>query len=230
MTLIAGAVGTDGIVLAADQRVVVPSRNECEMDDTYGMCKIVDVPAHCVAYACAGDVLTANVGEALKASVKASGGNFVMDAPYLQNLAKKVWEEMKRTCDVNPINRVMLAVDYRERPHLWRLNVLGPNSHAVEVPDIAFAGSLGNTARFFAAYYEPDKSIVQLSFLAAHIVLVGGRIDPLYVNGLNLALYSAGRCAFLEQAELAELRERSIGLHERIRRELYASNSAISQT
>lgn len=230
MTLIAGVVGSDGIVLAADQRAIAPSQSESEMDDTYGMRKIIDLPGHRVAYACVGDVLTASVGEALEESIKSSDRAFVADATHLQGLAKKVWAEMQRGYQVNAINRLMLIVDYREEPQLWRLNILGPNSHAVEVRTIAVAGSLGNTARFFTNYYEPGRTAAELSFLAAHIVLAGGRIEPLYVDGLDVAIFSAGGCDFLKKERLAEIRKRSIALDGMIRGQLYASSSASSQT
>ena len=52
----------------------------------------------------------------------------------------------------------MLAVDYGgDEPQLWRLNVLGNNPHAVKVETMVIGGAVGNTARFFAEYYESEK-------------------------------------------------------------------------
>jgi hypothetical protein len=160
-----------------------------------------------------------NVGNALEERLRTGDDKFAVTAESLQDLAKKTWAGMERKYVVNPINRVMLVVVYGDEPQLWRLNVLGPESHAIKVETIAVAGALGNTARFFVEYYQSERTADQLTFLAAHTVLAGSRIDRLYVDGLNVATFTRS-CNFLNRQQIAKLKRKSTALDEMIRHEL----------
>ena len=229
--MIVGVVGSDGIVLAADQRAIAPAPGEGLMDDTYGIRKIVDLPEHRTAYACAGDFVTAEVGKALARQLRTQVG-FVMTADSLEDLAKQTCAEAERDYpgQIGEAHRMMLVVAYNGDARLWRIDVRGRGSSALNVRTIAVAGALGNAARFFAGYHQSGRTTDELTFLAAHTVLTGGRIDPNYVHGLDVAIFAPGKCSFLAQSKRAELQERSIALDEMLRAQIYASNSARPQT
>jgi hypothetical protein len=63
MTILVGMVGSDGIILAADQRLTQPAQDEKQFDQHDGICKIVNVEKHKIAYARVGDYASRTVGD-----------------------------------------------------------------------------------------------------------------------------------------------------------------------
>jgi hypothetical protein len=81
-------------------------------------------------------------------------------------------------------------------------------------------GAIGNRARFFDRYYRKQLPIDTLSFLAAHIVLTAGRIDPTMIDDLDVAQFDTTGFRLLTENEKVPLRERSEKLDALIREKL----------
>lgn len=69
MTIIVGMIGSDGIVLATDQRMVRQAEHERDIDDISGIRKIHCLDKYGVAYAAAGDEVPWHIGRALADSL-----------------------------------------------------------------------------------------------------------------------------------------------------------------
>jgi hypothetical protein len=216
MTLLVGMVASDGIVLAADQRMVQPATQEGELDDCEGICKIVTWQNHKIAYARVGDRISKMVGTRLSEHLEAGKFNFNNIGPSLETLAIEVRDEEQRLSPRKPFDgqeRSLLVVFYgTPERQLWRLRITPPDIAAERIPTISIQGALGNTARFFCSYYRPNLPISKLLPLASHIVLMGHRIDSLMVEGLDIATFDSDGFHFLSEDQKAPLRERSTRL------------------
>jgi 20S proteasome alpha/beta subunit len=79
-------------------------------------------------------------------------------------------------------------------------------------------GARGCSAPFiFKRYYSPDSSQEEMLRIAAHTVLMGHKIDPATIDGLETVVCSRGRLRILSENELAELRKFSEQIDEQIR-------------
>jgi hypothetical protein len=229
MTILVGMVGSDGIILAADQCRMRPAQNEAEFDDRMLGRKITHVAKHKVAYAVAGDDLTDKVAHGLIEAL--DGGTLELSEYMEQSLEKvidqkiaelqkdrKTWEEIYKQFT----ERTLLVVFYgMQEPQLWRLRVQAPSS-AKRVDGMTIAGALGNSARFFNYYFQSHVPIRRLLPLASHAVLMGCRIDSLMIEGLDIATFDATGYHFFDENQKAPLRERSAKLDALIRKRLFA--------
>ena len=225
MTLLVGMIGSDGIVLSADQSRVRPADAEGNFDDQMLGPKIYHIGRHGIAYAVAGDDLTDEIGYRLEQYI--SEGSLESSenrAPHLQDLVKRAIADIqaKRGAphkDELVVERTILLVFYAAQPELWRIRIT-PSLSAKPVSGITVAGAFGNSARFFEYYFQPNLPVQRLLPLAAHIVLMGGRIDTEMVKGLDVAIIQRGAHKFLDENEKAVLRERSENLDTSIREHL----------
>src|SRR5258708_36961919 len=86
MTILVGMIGSDGIVLAADQRLTQNAEDEKEFDDHEGICKIVHLEKYRVAYARVGDYISRMVGD--KLTVELDRG--VLDLAKIRQTLEKI--------------------------------------------------------------------------------------------------------------------------------------------
>lgn len=224
MTLLVGMRGSDGIVLAADQRMVQPATQEGELDDYEDICKIVTWQNHKIAYARVGDRISKMVGTRLSEHLEAGKFNFSNIGPSLETLAIAVRDEEQKQSPRKPFNgeeRSLLVVFYgMEEQQLWRLRITPPDIAAERIMTISIRGAVGNTARFFGPYYRPNLPISRLLPLASHIVLTGHRIDSLMVEGLDIATFDSSGLQLLSEDQKTPLRHKSEKLHALISRQL----------
>ena len=213
MTLIAGLVGADGIVLAADKCGINFATEEAHLDDRVGICKIFNFEKHRVAVAIAGDEVTEAVGMALSRELDA--GPFGHDAieSELERIANRAIDEAVAAANPHPIpqrKRAMLVVFYGDGLQMWRLDIAAtwPFSKVRRIDGMAICGALGNSARHFEHYYQYNLPIARLKTLAAHIVLTGHAVSGL-IDGLDIATFGKDGYHWLSEEEKQPLRARS---------------------
>jgi 20S proteasome alpha/beta subunit len=195
MTLLVGAVGSDGIVLAADKRFLVPPKNDNEIDDRWDGRKIIPIANHKVMYAIAGDLGSQLVGAQLEKELDDPHFKWDYMEESLQGTANKVMNKAnsENVIPADGMPRKLLIIFYGDKlldHQLWRLDVwCGNNSKAARVYGIVIAGAMGNAARFFQNYFKPNLPVESLKFLAAHIILAGHSWNG-DIDGLDLVIVS----------------------------------------
>jgi hypothetical protein len=239
MTIIVGMVGSDGIVLAADQRMVRNASRVDELDDISSVRKIVLLADHQIAYAAAGDEVSWEVGSSLSKALDAGRFKIARIRESLESIGDEVFNELRaRICSIytdqdeqrrrlfhlnEPVLRSIVVVFYGDtfsEPELWALSIDPVRCFAHRLSGIAIRGAIGNTARFFGRYFLGGKSVSSLKFMAAHIVLSAGEIDRLMIDGLQVVAFKSGLAVPVESDELRALQERSRKLDRLIQSEL----------
>ncbi|MGA2182815.1 MAG: hypothetical protein ABSH47_07275 [Bryobacteraceae bacterium] len=221
MTLLVGAMGSDGIILAADKLTIDLSTAEDSLEDTTETIKIVDLPQR-VAYAFAGDILTLAVADELSQRLKSDSAEACITKTALENLANRTLDRREHY----PLNtmdngRTMLIVSYgTPDPRLWRLRIIPNRSQALAIDGMTIAGAVSNTARFFHYYYQHAESVQRLKLLVAHTVLAASRIGG-YIRGLDMCTFQNGQSSWISQDEKAALTARSDALDRIIRGTLF---------
>jgi hypothetical protein len=225
MTILVGMVGSDGILLATDQRTTRTASNETEFDDHADIRKIIVFEKHKVASSRVGDPVSMMVTNRIKSALDSQTFDFSAVWPHLIYIAEAVVREENAKRDFDPsMNRTLLIVFYGEQspefPQLWRLRISPPYPAAELVTGITINGAIGNRARFFDYYFEDNTSVHTLQFLAAHIVLMANRFDPLMIRGLDIALFDKTGVRLLDEHQKSALRKRSSALDALIRAQL----------
>jgi hypothetical protein len=105
---------------------------------------------------------------------------------------------------------------------LWRLRITPLSVAAERIQGITIRGAVGNRARFFDHYFKEGLPLDSLTFLAANIVLAAGRIDPVMIQGLDVAVINPAGFRLLSETEKMGLRKRSDQLDALIRKRLLA--------
>jgi 20S proteasome alpha/beta subunit len=193
MTLIVGAVGKDGIVLAADINAVEFSETDGIFDDVMGIAKIDHLAVHHVAVGFAGDGISERFGSRLRAFLDRNASAPFDIKTSLEAVATESMTSVSSGGNAR-LPRRILAVFYGEQvgehPQLWWVDLKPAGTSDVRrIKDMAVVGAQGNPARFFRKYYDSSAPITKLAQLSAHIVLAGHKWDNL-INGLEVALIS----------------------------------------
>jgi hypothetical protein len=103
---------------------------------------------------------------------------------------------------------------------LWSLSILR-RCRAERIRAIAVRGALGNRARYFDSYFEPNLPIDKLAFLASHIVLTANLFEPSFIEGLDVAFFGHSGLRWLPETAKSDIRKRSKALNMAIRRGLF---------
>jgi hypothetical protein len=227
MTILVGINCLDGIILAADRRLTQNAQNEKEFDDHEGICKIVNLPKHKVAHARAGDYVSRIVGDRLAIELDQAVFDFTDIRLSLEKIAISTLKDEKLSPQELNEDRSLLVVFYgNQLPELqlWRLRITPQKLTAEPIVEMTIGGSIGNRVRFFEHYFTKPRSVDALTFLAAHIVLTAGRIDPMMIRGLDVALFNKAGFRLLDDRQNMPLRERSDRLDALICDRLFAAD------
>jgi hypothetical protein len=242
MTILVGLVGSDGIVLAADSRMVRPALHVGEADDISSIWKITHLAQHSVAYAAAGDYVAWRAGRVLSQTLDENRFDFAHIGTSLEDIGSKAFkhertaiketyaDEQDRFALLKQIDesvpRGLLVVFHGSQVQarqLWGLNLQPTTSFAHRL-NKAIYGAIGNLARFFGDYYDVETPIAKLQFLAAHTVLTAHRLDSVMIEGLQIALFDGDGYRLLGPGEISGLRQRSEALDASIRNQLYGQS------
>lgn len=226
MTILVGAVGKDGIVLAADKKFLQPAPCSELLHDMSGGRKINHLESEDkewgIVYAFAGDEVAKIAGDAIKANLK--DGSFVfsdIDASLTDAANRAVSSYTNRTGrnpDLQSVPRHLIAILYGKKfgiqPSLWRVNIQSNNcSTALNIDELVIAGAHGNFARFFGRYCMKDSSVERLERIAAHMVLKAHDYDSLAIEGFHIVkVTNDGVFHEMTRAEEDELRQKSAEL------------------
>jgi hypothetical protein len=226
MTLIVGMVGSDGIVLAADEKAVdFAGSNDRHFDEATCIEKITIVTGSpSFVYAIAGDRHTKSIGYEIQRRVEARTFEFSNPERSLVDIAVaeagRIGKELLRGL----IRVILIALPAPEMTEwqLWRLEVrIGFDQEftACQIRTCAVDGAR-NPARFFATFFQCDLPVDKLRLLAAHLILKGHDVDSM-IDGLSMAICDESGIRRLKQFELKDLRRRSQELDELFRKKLY---------
>jgi hypothetical protein len=122
---------------------------------------------------------------------------------------------------------LLLALAESGKPTLWRLDITQAMPTCEQVYDKSAAATdarkrvvgdhLNSSVFFTEQYYEPNRLVDELVFLAAHTVLMAGRRNPENVNGLEIVKCKNGELSQLAEGEIRAFRHRSVELDDKIR-------------
>jgi hypothetical protein len=239
MTIVVGMVGSDGIVLAADRRMVRPARHVEEYNDTSSICKITHLARHAVAYAAAGDYIAWRAGRLLSQALDEDQFDFTRIPRSLESIGSEAFKYERRAIEEtytykqgrspllaqtrDSLPRGLLIVFHGGQVpnrQLWGLNLQPTTSFAQSLTKAVY-GAIGNPARFFGEYFIEQTPIAKLQFLAAHTVLTAHRFDSLMIGGLQVALFNENGYRLLDPEGISELQKQSEALDASIRDRLY---------
>jgi hypothetical protein len=221
LTFQVGMVGSDGILLASDLKRTHVGMLRGIYRTSSNQQKI-HIEGH-VAYCSSGDDL-AEVAAQTFCAQAASG--FVGDSEIHRRLVASAQEALTKEKGAKPnglLSRrggsVLFALRTADgRFQLWCLDVIGLAPTAQRVLNRIINGDWGNAAGFFIERYFPERRrpIQELRLLAAHTVLVAGRLNPAGVGGLEIVRCSSAGFEKLGEDEIAALTEASMRLDEDI--------------
>jgi 20S proteasome alpha/beta subunit len=217
MTWQVGLVGTDGIVLAGDRRIL--SRERGQQDDFNAddstkfytsedavCCWAGEVPAH---FACQN--IQGISWQHLTHDQRKSA---------LEDCGKRGWITCHGTGGPSYYGQVATSkvlVGFAN-DELWELEVFG-NSKATKVTECVVSGG-ATTCRHITRHYIPENaSAMDLAVIAAHSVLMAGKENPFSISGLEVAIFpSSGPYRFLDSNEIQGLIAASSYIEESIKK------------
>ena len=223
MTILVGMVGSDGIILAADQRASRSFGRQDRFDDLMEIEKLIHLESHKVAYAAVGDDVTAEAANRFSIALEHGTFDLARIKQSLTDVGLSVINDKAGFLQPSE-NRSLLIVFYGDQvsgPQLWSMDM----SHSVRadrVPRIKIAGALGNGARFFGHYFpKAPAPIESLKALAAHIVLTASQWDSLMIHGIDIATFEGHEFHLVGEEEKQALRAKSEALDLAIQHHLF---------
>lgn len=206
MTFQVGIVGADGVLLASDLRYVRGGPDVSRR--TYSSEKIVVREDKNLAYCSAGDNAAARVAEH-HADTFTVGGNIKKNLE--DSRASVMREYQEQTGSRNWHGSIMVVHGREDSIELWHIDL--DDQPAQRLNDRACGGDLGNPAVFFLERYlqgnEPSLTLEQLKMIAAHSVLMSGKLNPTGIQGLEIVLCRKNGFERVSPAELSRLKARS---------------------
>jgi hypothetical protein len=213
-------VGSDGILLASDEKVTKLSPDS-KARSSFASEKIIVESDLC--YCCTGNNLTMEIARHVAGIIGAEKDR-QRSKEWLNN---RLHEAV--AIQTNKLGGGGLALSgdiflaYRsskDKCDLWQMSV-EPSTLGFlwRIFDKGTQGDNANTARFFLEQYYPKLpvSTVQLLPLAAHCVLMAGQMNPTFVGGLEMAICTHEECRKLTKEELHPLMGSASELDHQIR-------------
>jgi len=219
-------VGSDGILLASDTQVTEIGTNSYR--ETHSTYKIEIHEQEEVTYCCSGGDLALTAAEGILSNLRARQADKVLTDAGLKELLRESGNEALEAtpiiigwgCQHNtgtvllviPIGNVLtswvLYVQHDNNPERRRCSVERVLTHAR-------SGDTANSAIFFVQKYfpgHPKLPLRRLLPLAAHAVLMAGKLNPAGVSGLDIVLCTRTGFRRLEEDEINKLVDQSIAL------------------
>ena len=215
MTLQIGLVGPDGFVLASDKRCVSVGANI--MTTSFTTEKIYFDHNWSAAWCASGHWCTDVICQALQVELERRGNAIPRGTQAVLLLLRRIVEA--HAVEVSRANlgngRILLIQDDQQGARGYWLDVGWVSADLAwgvtagrEFLDKMHGGDLGNSAVLFAdAYYNPTCTVDRLARLAAHVILMGAKLNPSWVEGLEIVIGERGdlrRCAPSEIEQFVE--------------------------
>lgn len=223
MTLQVCLIGKHGFVMASDEQGARIANGE--VTQRYSTGKVFFNESECAVWCSAGHDLARRFCEELERILAAPlSGTTQRSAMQISECLREAASRVQASSSINEQKvgwgRVLLAfaregevvarclqLGWIQAPQKWDI------SNSIPFRDKMSIGAEGNAALFiFQRYYSPDSSDLELIRMAAHTVLMGHRIDPGAVDGLEIVVCRNGLLRRLGEAELEELRKFSTDL------------------
>jgi hypothetical protein len=219
-------VGTDGVVLAGDRRVIQKHYHSGQYGDSGGVAvtsktsKIKIDDDRRVAVAWARD----NVAEIIAEDI-AKTPEVVNDHGALRNLANALYRKVYPDVLSSPpsggpsnIGEILIVTPSNPKTILYlEINERRCVTRAVE--DKCFAGDTINPACYFVErFYDAKLSVDNLLLLAAHTILEAGEMSPMTIKGLEIVTYTKTGLNRFTQEQTDFVIARSKRLHSKIKR------------
>jgi hypothetical protein len=199
MTFQVGLVGSDGVLLASDRRYT--RQDTCR--SAFQADKIVFSKG--LAYCTAGDEIAEAVGLTLLEFNDTSASN----EAYRQQLELRSRAAVEGRSDYYGNGMLLIARCAAEDIQLWTLTVSPLDKRARRITDKFCQGDNANTASFFGEAYFPkdhaSRPISSMRMLAAHTVLMAGKTNPCYIEGLEILECRKDGFTRLNDKEIADL-------------------------
>jgi hypothetical protein len=221
MTFQVALKASDGWVLASDTRAYDPYpmrvRDGSKVAPTLSpVSKIVYRPDLSLIYAISGgNNLAQQAGTLLENKIKS-----VLDVSTRRQLLTEAGGEAMIAQPTKGSGGGLLIIFLAPSPEIWTLDV---GSSAVQRPEFGFGGA-GNLAMYFVQRLYRQRSVNELTLLAAYSVLEAAYCNPSVVDGLEMYWSHDGVIHQATALELQNLRERSALLQMRMS-ELFLSGS-----
>lgn len=223
MTMQVGMVASDGVIIASDQKAGRWERFKTtgRVEKTFCDEKLGAV------YAGSGSDVGVLIGRRMIEIASSEPASSMTDCA--ERAAKEICKLKYEAPTFNGpryFESVLIAHADESGFGLWQINVREVTELILctRILDKAINGDMLTSAIFFSERYFPDgargKTISSLLPLAAHIVLMAGKINPSEVSGLEIAICRRGECRKLGESELHPLREFSNHLDAMIETEI----------
>lgn len=240
MTFQIGMVATDGIILASDRRIL----NEIGYRISEHTAKIICHSDPNSMYCWSGDESPGDVARRFldfftDVTVDSGRTKDEQITEMLRKAADDVWASQygprystpgSHLSLNNAAGTLLLACRGESRIGLWSMNY-GRQISVYPVNDKSHAGDPRSSAVLFAElYYRAHQTIDELILLAAHSVLMAGKLNPTGINGLEIALWrnSESSPQRLSNSEIDELIGLSSDLNEDIHKRISRTVSRTS--
>jgi hypothetical protein len=230
MTFQIGMVGSDGILIASDQKAGRWERYKTTSHVTKVFCDAELGAIYCGS----GSDVAVRAGKRT-IEIALSEPNLPM-SKCAEKAATEVWIQRYENPEFTgqpQEESVVIARVTDSNSDLWYVKVGNP-SLCKPILDRVNIGDVSNASIFFSERYFPGMSekrppIARLLPLAAHIVLMAGKLNPTGVDGLEIAICRVGECRKLEENELAPLRDFSNRIDDLFRLELFNAPNVIGE-
>jgi hypothetical protein len=209
MTFQVALVGSDGVLLASDRRYT--RQDTCR--SSFQSDKIFVSPKGDISCCSAGDEIAEEVGVEFLKMLSADGTD-VEFRGRLESMARSTIAARRSYAR----GMLLLVRNGPSGPGLWSVTVsidetMPGREIARPISDKFCQGDKANSASFFGEAYFPKKHatvpIANMRTLAAHAVLMAGKTNPCYIEGLEIVECRKDGFTKLPPKEIADLAERS---------------------
>jgi hypothetical protein len=218
MTLQVALVGTDGIVLASDQKWGATVRRTWA---TFMASKIRIDHKRGIAVTCARSDAGVVAARMILSRFKPGEEHFQYPLQPLEELGDEAFREVAQASSFPLSEGDVLVVFSRDLEKVYHLTV-GRNSTCRAITDKVFAGHDINPAIYFAERHYQRLLIEDLAFLAAHTILMGAKLNPSGIHGLEMIFCRPDGFTAVSETKLNEYRRRSEQLDTQLNQTLIA--------
>jgi hypothetical protein len=218
MTMQVCLVGTDGIVLASDEKRLFYENGIMTSSQTP---KMLTNHERGIAVAFSGCEISESLAQIILNDETIS--DFENQRGAVQSLADRVYKEWFLSDPEPPLADCgeILIVSSRTLNQFYSLDINKRHRTLRTITDKKSAGHQTNTACFFVESYYRKINTPELKFLAAHTILSASRLNSVGIKGLQIITCTGSGFLAAAPEEIESLTARSNALDESIRREIY---------
>jgi hypothetical protein len=230
MTLQVGLVGTDGLVIASDQKATFAEDRTRASSATQ---KLFWDTATGIVCAASGDPVAPHIARELVHRLIPGGGSSDIVFTALQGAVKELWQKhvpKKRNGEPDREPSVCFLIGLMGNRCLWRILLPERGSGTSPYLDKIHAGDDRNAAKYLTERFYKHSNLLpvsNLAFLAAHLILEGHELNPSGVEGLDILSWRFGEPkpkVFTEEEKRVLIR-RSEGLSDLIEHKLWDTDT-----